>query len=360
MNKVELDFSLETSEERTENVKQLIENTPSERLNPAYLEFLATFILKQDTKKEKHSDRPILTKNRMSTVNGNETSFEGLVSKLENGEDGIYGMIANDKNIILHPKKPITAADIEEIPALKNLVNDIKAIEKRLEKLKAEGRSKSKEASLLWSQLIELRQDQYIIKSSYKAPIRCMKLTKSFSKINLEDRISIDPDTGEPRNDGYVSFFNPKHISILLCNYSKLKEDTWDNLTSDGKWLMEDFDTLVDKALKGKYPLYYDIVIYKIDGKQNAEIQILLEQKYNIKHSVEYISSLWRNKIPKLIAETAINEYLTWYYTNVEQGQWKKCSRCGQIKLAHNNFFSKNKTSKDGFYSICKDCRNKK
>ena len=44
----------------------------------------------------------------------------------------------------------------------------------------------------------------------------------------------------------------------------------------------------------------------------------------------------------------------------VKPGKWKKCSRCGQIKLAHNNFFSKNKTSKDHFYSICKCCRNKK
>jgi hypothetical protein len=45
---------------------------------------------------------------------------------------------------------------------------------------------------------------------------------------------------------------------------------------------------------------------------------------------------------------------------NVEKGKYKRCSRCGQIKLAHNKYFSKNKTSKDGFYSICKVCRNAK
>jgi len=45
---------------------------------------------------------------------------------------------------------------------------------------------------------------------------------------------------------------------------------------------------------------------------------------------------------------------------NVKKGNYKKCSRCGQIKLAHNKYFSKNKTSKDGFYSICKACRNAK
>jgi hypothetical protein len=73
---------------------------------------------------------------------------------------------------------------------------------------------------------------------------------------------------------------------------------------------MLDLDNLIDDALEKDYPLYYDLLIYKIDGRSNAEIQFLLELKYGIKHSVEYISSLWRNKIPKLIAERAVKNYL--------------------------------------------------
>ena len=186
-----------------------------------------------------------------------------------------------------------------------------------------------------------------------------MNVTKSFSKLQLDGKITITED-GQVKSTELVSLFDQKHVSALLCNYSKLKEDAWSKFSSDSYYLMEDLDNLIERTLKDKYPLYYDLLIYKIDGKQNAEIQKLLEEKHGIKHSVEYISSLWRNKIPKLIAEQAENDYLIWYYTNIEYGKWKKCSRCGQIKLAHNNFFSKNKTSKDGYYSICKDCRNKK
>jgi hypothetical protein len=47
--------------------------------------------------------------------------------------------------------------------------------------------------------------------------------------------------------------------------------------------------------------------------------------------------------------------------TENEDGyKYKKCNRCGEIKLAHNKYFSKNKTAKDGLYSICKKCRNSK
>lgn len=349
---IKLDYSLETPEERNELVKKIIDKTPSEQLTPKYLEILSDYIIFTMDKQER-KQKQILTDNHMVTVNKRETSFEGLVGRLENGEDGIYNMIANDKNIIFTPKFQITQQDIAEIPELKQLVDAIAEVEK------AEKKAVGKKKFLLKKQLIAMRQDQYVIRSAYKPPIYCMNAIKSFSKIDFDENVSISRND-EIEDNSLVSFFNPKHISALLCNYSRLKEDAWGKFYSDSYFLMEDLDTLIEKTLRDSYPMYYDLLIYKIDGKQNLEIQSLLNQKHNVKHSVEYISSLWRNKIPKLLSEQAQEDYLIWYYTTQKKGKWKKCSRCGEIKLAHNKFFSKNKTSKDHFYSICKCCRNKK
>ncbi|WP_440972088.1 hypothetical protein [Megamonas funiformis] len=349
---IKLDYSLETPEERNELVKKIINNTPSEQLTPRYLEILSDYIIFAMDKQER-KQKQILTDNHMVTVNKRETSFEGLVGRLENGEDGIYNMIANDKNIIFTPKFQITQQDIAEIPELKQLVDAIAEVEK------AEKKAVGKKKFLLKKQLIAMRQDQYVIRSAYKPPIYCMNAIKSFSKIDFDENVSISGND-EIEDNSLVSFFNPKHVSALLCNYSRLKEDAWGKFYSDSYFLMEDLDTLIEKTLRDSYPMYYDLLIYKIDGKQNLEIQSLLNQKHNVKHSVEYISSLWRNKIPKLLSEQAQEDYLIWYYTTQKKGKWKKCSRCGEIKLAHNKFFSKNKTSKDHFYSICKCCRNKK
>lgn len=347
-----LDYSLQTPEERNELVKKIIDETPPEQLTNKYLEILSDYIIFAMDKEER-KQKKILTDNRMVTVNKRETSFQGLAGQLENGEDGIYNMIANDKNIIFTPKICITQKDVDEIPALRDLRAAIETVEKQ------EKAATGKRKFMLKKQLIEMRQDQYVIKNSYRQPMYFTNAIKSFSKTNFDEKIEITKD-GEVKSDGLVSFFNPKHISALLCNYSKLKEDSWGKFWADSYFLMEDLDALIERTLKDDYPLYYDLLIYKIDGKQNVEIQALLNEKHGIKHSVEYISSLWRNKIPKLLAEKAQEEYIVWYYTTQEYGKWKKCSRCGQIKLADNRFFSKNKTSKDGFYSICKCCRNKK
>lgn len=347
-----LDYSLETSEERNELVKQIIAETPREQLTNKYLTILTDYII-FDKNKEERKKKKILTDNRMITVNRREMSFQGLADQLENGEDGIYNMIANDKNIIFMPKVEITPEDVAEIPGLKELQEAIAAVEQDFKK--ATGKRKY----LLKKQLIEMRQDQYVLKNSYRQPMYMTNVTKGFSKLSLDETITVN-EKGEVESNGLISLFNPKHISALLCNYAKIKEDAWGKFKSDSYYLMEDLDSLIEKTLKKDYPLYYDLLIYKIDGKQNVEIQELLHKKHDIKHSVEYISSLWRNKIPKLLAEQAQEDYLIWYYTEKEKGKWKRCSRCKEIKLAHNRFFSKNKTSKDGFYSICKACRNKK
>ena len=102
------------------------------------------------------------------------------------------------------------------------------------------------------------------------------------------------------------------------------------------------------------------MVEMKIDGRQNLDIQKAIEQQFQKSYSTEYLSSLWRKKIPKLIADQAKREWLDWHFLEEACGTYKRCSRCHEIKLAHNIYFSKNKTSKDGFYSICKECRAKK
>ena len=349
---LKLDYTLEQPEDRVELVKKIIENTPPNKMNNKYLQILADYIIFAMTKKER-KEKNINTDNRMVTINKRQTSFQGLVGKFENGEDGIYNMIINDKNVLLTPKYKITQEDVDNMPQLKKLREEIEKLEEQQKK------ARGKRKYLLKKQIIEMRQDQYIIKNSYRPMIYSLNLIKSFSTLDLSDKIEID-ENGDIVNKGLISLFNPTHVSILLCNYSKIKQQADGKFTSDIYYLMQDLENLVDAALKDKYPLYYDLLIYKIDGKTNLEIQELLFATYGVSHSIEYISSLWRKKIPKLIAEYEEKDYLVWYYTNVEKGKWKKCSRCGQVKLVHNKFFSKNKTSKDHFYSICKDCRNAK
>lgn len=350
-----LDYTIQSPAERNKLVSKIVAETPVEELTPKYLEILADYIIFAMDKEER-KQKKILTSNRLVTVNKRETSFEGLCSSFENGEDGIYNILSDlGKNTILTPKDPITAEDVEKLPDLQRLKEAIAAVE---EQYKA---ARGKRKYLLKKQIIEMQQDQYVIRNDARGKWLGSKpshLVKSFAKLKLFDKFSIAAD-GEPINEGVVNFFNHKHIEALLCNYSGLKQVAAGAFRDDLYYLMEDLDGLSERAL-ADYPVYQRIVLYKIDGKQNVEIQQLLEEEFGQTHSIEYLSSLWRNKIPKLIAEKAKEEYLLWHYTMKEKGTWKKCSKCGQIKLAHNKFFSKNKTSKDGYYSICKCCRNAK
>lgn len=347
-----LDYAIEDMQERNKIVHNIIDTIPKEKLTSYYLEELTKYLtISSSNKKERY----ILTNNRMvGTVNKREISFEGLIAKLQNGEDGIYSfMTGGDKNIYLVPKIEITEDDIETIPGMRELTEQIEKIKKQQKK------AKGKRKYLLTKQLIQARKQRYTLRSAYKPTIFASKIIKNINKIDLNENITIDKN-GQPVSDGLISLFNPQHVSHLLCNYSDLKQDSWGNFQNDLFYLMEDFDNLVDKALKYDYPIFYNIVIYKIDGLTNKQVLEKIKQQYNVIYSVQYFSKIWRKKIPKIIAETAKKDWLIWHYTFEEKGQWKRCSKCHEIKLAHPYFFTKNRTSKDGWYSLCKDCRNKK
>lgn len=141
---MQLDYTLTTPEERIECVNKLIAETPDEKLTPQYLSYMSNYILftqdKHQTKKEKKSEYPTLTKNREVTINKRQVSYEEIISNLENGEDGIYAMITNDKNQILDPKAPITEEDKEEIPGMRPLLQTIDSLKKQFDKAKGPAR----------------------------------------------------------------------------------------------------------------------------------------------------------------------------------------------------------------------------
>lgn len=329
----------------------MIAETPPEKLTPEYLDILANYLILCMEKQEK-KQRKILTENRLSTINKRETSYEGLASQLESGEDGIYNLTNENKNQILQPKISITKKDLEQIPFLEQVhaaIADLKAVMPSLE---------GKAAYITKRTIIDLSKDQYVIKTSYNPPVGSQNFTVG-GKLSLElpDRTTVGAD-GQIISQG-VTLTNSKVCSFILCNYVKLKQECEEKPQSDLWCLMQDFDHISTLALADS-PLYEQIVTYKIDGLKNSEIVEKIQIEFGIKHTPEYISCLWRNKIPKMIAEMAQIQYLDWYFLNEEKGKYKKCGHCGQIKLANNKYFSKNKTSKDSWYSICKCCRNKK
>lgn len=355
---IKMDFALESPEERVEKVEEIIASTPSERLKPYYLQKMADYVVLAMDKEEK-KERKIITPNRQKYFKENEMSFEGLCENYDNKDadsaDFIYNIIANDKNILRTPKCKITEEEIADSADLQQLQEEIKKTEE-LEKNATGSRR-----FLLHKQLIEQRKDQYVIRNKFRnfnSSTPAKNKFKGFHKFDLSENIWIDAD-GEVVSDGIINFYDEKHVEMILNNYSALVEDSYEEFLSDSKWMMMDFDSLAERALSSS-PVLERIVTYKIDGKTNEQIKELIQEEFGITYSTVYISSLWRNKIPKMIVKQAKEEWIVWHYTEEEYGKWKRCSCCGEVKLAHKYFFSKNSSSKDGWYSICKQCRKKR
>lgn len=337
MSSLQLDNSIEGYKEREDWVNKEMDRIGRDKLTSYQLDRISTYLI-DGTSPEPRGE--IITQNRLVTVNKREVSREGLVEKLEGGENAFHQLIKQDRNTILTPRVEITEKDIEEVPGLAQLREGIASLEKELEEnenLDKKTRGKIKQI------IIEMRRDQYVMKNSFRQPI--------FGKGS--------PSEMGLSGDLTISLQDPEQVLSLIMQYSSLKVEFKEDNNSDIKWILEDLDELIEESFKDKPTLMY-ILMQKIIGSSNMEIKEGLLTLFGKDHTQEYISSLYRNKIPKTIAETARKKWMNHMYMNKIKGVYKECSRCKEIKLANNTNFSINRTSSSKFYSICKACRNSK
>lgn len=351
-----LDYSITDPKERVRQVEKALESIPPQEQTPRLLEYLSNYILfvadKKQTKKERETDYGITTKNREVTINKRQTSYEGMIDSLENGEDGLHALINNDKNQLLDHKEKITDEEIEAYPQLKEQIEIIEKLNKTLQSVN--GRKKFE----IKKQIIEQWQQVYIMRASLKGTSNAShnNVTISSKSADIYENITLNDD-GTLSVDSQLSLLIPEHVSYLLCNYSQIKQDTYEMLNGDLRWIIIGLEDLILEMFP-EDSFYYNLIVWKIDGDSNYEIQEKMKF-YGIEHSEQYYSSTWRQRIPKMIADYAQKKWVIWHFNNEAYGEWKQCSKCGKWKPVHPMFFGKNST-KNGYYSICKDCRSKK
>lgn len=129
---IELDYSLNTPEERTECVKKVIASTSPEKLTQRYLNYLGDYILfiREKGQTKGHN---LITKNRETIIRKREKSYEDIVSSLEGGEDALHTLINNDKNQLLDRREKITEEEALNDPILQNKMRTIQSLKKIFE-----------------------------------------------------------------------------------------------------------------------------------------------------------------------------------------------------------------------------------
>lgn len=285
---MELDYHISSLDERKEIVEDICSS--QEYLSTSEKKYLADYLLfageAKQTTKERQEEYPIVTPNRQKTTNKRESSLEDIIYSLRNGEDGIYGMIIEDKNQLMDPKERITEDDIDTIPGIKENLEVIDSLNEQLKHTKGAKRYAIK------SNIIDVYKDIYLIKESYKNITVRPKLTtqlKALAHLPLVENITLD-ENKMPIAEGF-SLMNPDHVLVLLQHYEQFKNESEEDFQSDMKFILMDLDALIEKSFE-RYPVLYDLLQMRLEGYPGDEIMEILNSEYDLHHSMQYYSTL--------------------------------------------------------------------
>ena len=143
-----------------------------------------------------------------------------------------------------------------------------------------------------------------------------------------------------------VDYTNVNHIKALLYMPENNSIDPFDYLSP----LTYDVTQMVKKL--HKQGILSDRDIYIIEGMRFNISQEQLADELGVTQPT--INSAI-NRIVKNVTQGFIDDEEDLLYLNVLKGEYKKCSKCGEVKLI--NKFNKNSRRKDGLETFCKVCQ---
>lgn len=398
-----LDYNLYTNQERANFVQQLF--TPeveqlarlhyTEDSTKKELEAAANYILYG---KDPKSDKNFVQKKEVQIDTKHATwkrkEPESLDALLEDPmtDQTQFGEVK--RTVYKKPKPTIDREKDKDIPGMQDLWIAIDKLATRVKELK-DAKTLNLEYYKKNHMLIQLRKEQFALKDSVSETIQshssfmfqkhsfCYTSDTGYLRDNKTDYIykkfkaehyrsqfgedwynkqlkelelranSIDDWEWVEVSENLVDFKNPNHVYNMLEMYGTLKENSFEDLNCDLKFLLWELEEYIEKANLSEARMW--ILIRKIDKATNERIAEELQEKFGLTYSANYISTIYKQMICDKIAKAAQLSYDEWVYKDQPE-KFKVCSTCGTRYLRDLRNFIKKQNSKDGLSARCKNC----
>lgn len=240
--------------------------------------------------------------------------------------------------------------------------------------------------------LVELRREQYTIKDLYR-PIRSLhsapstQLPQTISTIETDypvapvgliggvgiqeklfpkDRYPIPSDFTQEELKSVLQFYwaraiqtnvydfrNPDHVGKTFEQFQQLNSERNDDILSNSNSFLDTLQFYIARAdLSDTQREILDLKLRKVS---NPDIAQYINKKYDKSYTINYISTIFRQKIiPQICAAAQIHAEIIENLTFPEN--FKKCKTCGRILLISPINFVKKSRSPDGYSTQCKIC----
>ena len=295
------------------------------------LEMIANYILAVD-EKDKGINYKIYTSEELFNRACREYNVINSVAKANGGLDMNYGEnISEAFPIFQLPKNfkkvkdlKVEKKDLEKYPPMKDYTDFyeyLKEESKRLWNTKGLSKEDMVRRSKIKKILPEIKKDIIEVKKQLQMPI--------IWKAPLKDNGSADYDE--------LDMFDKNVVKVLLQVHKQV------DLQDDLSCILVDLDNLINN-IKFTERQYEVLELWR-NG-------LTIENISKELHVKENTVSITLDRAIDSIVKQYEKEYEEWYYLNIRKGTYKKCSKCGEVKLISQ--FSKNGNRLRG---NCKDCK---
>ena len=295
------------------------------------LEMIANYILAVD-EKDKGINYKIYTSEELFNRACREYNVINSVAKANGGLDMNYGENVSEafpifqlpKNFKKVKDLKVEKKDLEKYPPMKDYTDFyeyLKEESKRLWNTKGLSKEDMVRRSKIKKILPEIKKDIIEVKKQLQMPI--------IWKAPLKDNGGADYDE--------LDMFDKNVVKVLLQVHKQV------DLQDDLSCILVDLDNLINN-IKFTERQYEVLELWR-NG-------LTIENISKELHVKESTVSITLDRAIDSIIKQYEKEYEEWYYLNIRKGTYKKCSKCGEVKLISR--FSKNGNRLRG---NCKDCK---